>query len=327
MPARLLIASVTALLLVCASVGATTLQGKFLQNCPASVPLIHDDAIVNPGVPGGADHWHTVVGAKMNAASTPASLLSGPTTCFIQGNHSAYWAPAIVAQDGTLVGVTSMSSYYAANWLNTNAIPGGKIQPPPFGLRMIAGNSKSTTTQDPTFVHFACDTSAAEGAPKTTIPASCPAGVGIVANVNFQGCWNGRDLDSSDHKSHVAYSRTKTDANGVSLGQGCPDGWVGIPTIQSEFHYSPKAVGGLLDSDHGVGPAGHSMHADVMFAWQPQTIAELMKCVNDPARNLPSSPLCGVFTSNSSAWLGPLNAWADQITYVQANGGPAGGPA
>jgi hypothetical protein len=51
-----------------APAGATTLQGKFLQNCPASVPLIHDDAIVNPGVVGGADHWHTVVGGKMNAA-------------------------------------------------------------------------------------------------------------------------------------------------------------------------------------------------------------------------------------------------------------------
>jgi hypothetical protein len=308
-----------------APAGATTLQGKFLQNCPASVPLIHDDAIVNPGVVGGADHWHTVVGGKMNAGSTPASLLSGPTTCFIQDNHTAYWAPAIVATDGSLVGVSSMSSYYHANWLNTAALPGGKIQPPPFGLRMIAGNGKSTVPQSSDIIHFSCD--APGQSPVTTIPTSCPAGVGVVADVNFQRCWNGRDLDSSDHKSHVGYGGAKTDANGNPLGQGCPDGWVGIPTVEAEFHYPAKAVGGLLDSDHGVGPAGHSMHADVMFAWQGQTIAELMKCVNDPARNQPSSPLCGVFTSPSSSWLPPLLGWANKITYVQANGSPAAGPA
>jgi hypothetical protein len=308
-----------------ASANATTLQGKFLQNCPNS-GVAKIDPIVNPGVlDGGADHIHTFHGGTPSPSATAPVLLGGPTTCFIQDNHTLYWMSAIIATDGSTVGAGSMSSYYCACWLNTAALPGGKIQPPPFGLSMIAGDSKSTTTQSATIIHFSCD--APGQSPVTTIPKTCPAGVGIVADINYPNCWNGRDLDSPDHKSHVAYNRTKFDASGNPLGQGCPDGWVGIPQVQAEFHFPPKAVGGRLDSDHGTDPAGHSMHADVRFAWQGQTIAELMKCVNDPARNSTSSPLCGVFTSPSSAWLPPLLGWANKLTYVQANGNPAAAPA
>jgi hypothetical protein len=299
----ILLALTAAVLCLPAQAGASTLQGKFLQNCPSS-GVLKIDPIVNPGVPdGGADHIHN----------------------FFGGNHTLYWTSVIIATDGSVVSAGSFSSYYAANWLNTAALPGGKIQPPPFGLRMIAGNSKSTTAQSSDIIHFSCD--APGQSPVTSIPKSCPAGVGVVADITYPNCWNGRDLDSPDHKAHVAYSRAKYDANGVYQGIGCPDGWVGIPTVLAEFHYPAKAVGGRLDSDHGTDPAGHSMHADAIFAWQGQTIAELAKCLNDPARNQPSSPLCGVFTSSTSTWLPPLLGWASKVTYVQANGNPAAPPA
>lgn len=330
---KLLLALIAAVLCLPAQAGASTLQGKFLQQCSASNQLIKDDAIVNPGVPGGSDHWHTVQGGFMDANSTPGSLLAGPSNCVIKDNHTAYWMPAIVASDGSLVGASAFHSYYAANWLNTSALPGGKIQPPPFGLRMIAGDSKSTVPQSSDIIKFGCTAATwPDGTGTglfTTIPTAdkCPAGSGMRAMIAYPNCWNGRDLDSPDHKSHVAYNRTKFDSNGASLGQGCPDGWVGIPAVQAEFFFPAKAFGGRLDSDHGTDPPGHSMHADVMFAWQGQTIAELMKCVNDSARNSPSSPLCGQFTSSTSSWLPPLLGWANKVTYVQANGNPAAPPA
>lgn len=319
-----LTAALAAVAILAASAQASTLQGKFLQNCPASQKLVKDDAIVNPGQPGGADHWHTVMGGRMDAYSTSPTLLAGPTTCFIEGNHSAYWMPAIVAPDGSLVGATSFSSYYAAAWMNTNAIPGGKIQPPPFGLRMIAGNSKSTTTQSPDIVKFSCNR---PGDPiLLTIPTSCATGVGVRALINYPNCWDGVHLDTADHKSHVGYGITKYATDGTRLGTGCPDGWVPIPQVQAEFFFPPTAVGGMLDSDHGTGPAGRTMHADVMFAWQGQTISELLKCVNDTARNLPTSPLCGQFTSTTSPWLPPLIGWANKVTYVKPDGTPAPAP-
>jgi hypothetical protein len=34
-------------------------------------------------------------------------------------------------------------------------------------------------------------------------PTSCPSG--IRAQINFPSCWDGKNLDASDHKSHVAF--------------------------------------------------------------------------------------------------------------------------
>ena len=33
----------------------------------------------------------------------------------------------------------------------------------------------------------------------------CPAGSYLSAKIVFPGCWDGRNLDSADHKSHMAY--------------------------------------------------------------------------------------------------------------------------
>jgi hypothetical protein len=50
----------------------------------------------------------------------------------------------------------------------------------------------------------------------------------VVAEVHFPDCWNGKDLDSTDHQSHVAFQ---------SGGQ-CPSTHpVPIPQIQLEFGY------------------------------------------------------------------------------------------
>lgn len=51
---------------------------------------------------------------------------------------------------------------------------------------------------------------------KAYIDANCPDG--IRAELQFPSCWNGRDIDSPDHKSHVAYPSL------VMTGD-CPDGY------------------------------------------------------------------------------------------------------
>jgi hypothetical protein len=62
----------------------------------------------------------------------------------------------------------------------------------------------------------------------------CPGG--IRATVIFPSCWDGVNLDSPDHKSHVAYSTAKG-ANALA-GDKCPSTHpVRIPQVMYEiFH-------------------------------------------------------------------------------------------
>jgi hypothetical protein len=75
----------------------------------------------------------------------------------------------------------------------------------PEGFRMLAGDpalrSFSDTVQQ-NAVSFAClgtNTAQTNGFPNI----KCPDG--LRAQIFFPSCWNGVDLDSADHKSHVVY--------------------------------------------------------------------------------------------------------------------------
>lgn len=80
-----------------------------------------------------------------------------------------------------------------------------QLQAFPEGFRMLAGDpglrSFSDTVQQ-NAVSFAClGTSTAQTSGFPDI--KCPDG--LRAQIFFPSCWNGVDLDSADHKSHVVY--------------------------------------------------------------------------------------------------------------------------
>lgn len=72
-----------------------------------------------------------------------------------------------------------------------------------------------------------CDSSDSAGFPATPCPG------GIRATVIFPSCWDGKNLDSVDHRSHVAYGP------GAALaGDRCPDTHpVRIPQVMYEIMY------------------------------------------------------------------------------------------
>ena len=65
---------------------------------------------------------------------------------------------------------------------------------------------------------------------------------------------------------------------------------------------------------------------DLWEAQDPIMQAELTKCLNDTGRSLPSSPLCGLFTSPTSPWIKPLVDWTNHVSYVKADGTAAASP-
>ena len=241
--------------------------GAMRVNCSLS-HMNYDDPIVFPGKKRST-HLHAYFGnTDVDYSSTSESIAnSGNTTC-TGGitNRTAYWAPAVVdtvtRKPVMPWGENGLQVYYKTGY---RGVPSNQVVNMPAGLRMIAGNATSTTPQTGGHLIYYCESNPN---PQFSFP-NCAPGDRLVMAVEFPQCWNGRDLDSPDHKSHMAYG-----AWGPQFGRngaGCPASHpVPIPSITQNFRY-PVPAGGManwrLVSDMYEGPAGYSGHADWWNGW------------------------------------------------------------
>jgi hypothetical protein len=219
----------------------------------------YDDPIVYPGEVGRA-HLHTFfANTGTNAASTANSLTTtGGSTCFGGTvNRSAYWVPtAIDARTGAPMAPTHGIFYYKSGYGGVKPLA---IKAMPAGLRMIAGNGAATTAaQASEHGGWSC------GGPRTSSIPACPAGGELRLIIEFPQCWNGRDLDAPDHKSHMAYTIGET---------GCPSTHpVAIPVITFNIIWligpGDDTSQWRLSSDmYTGGSGGYSFHGDWFNGW------------------------------------------------------------
>lgn len=101
----------------------------------------------------------------------------------------------------------------------------------------------------------------------TSIP-TC-AGPGLRLNVRFGDCWDGENLDSSDHKSHVAYSTYSKDVDGWVCPKSHP---VLLPILRLHVRY-PVNGGPDVRLSPGDVDAGH---ADFFNGWDQQKLSQLV---------------------------------------------------
>ena len=232
--------------------------GDFRETCQFS-HMSYDDPIAAPGSVGA--HLHTFLGnTGTNANSTATSLATtGNSTC--EGgtlNRTAYWVPSLIdTTDGTPQVPSDSMIYYKQGY---NNIPSASIKPFPVGLRILAGNPGSSSAQSST--GFTCYNPNGTVTSTQSIPTDCPAGSTLVIGVAFPQCWDGVNLDSPDHKSHMAYP-----------GNGCPASHpvalTGI-TINVDYKVGPNGTSKWRLSsdnyDHSL-PGGFSTHADWFGGW------------------------------------------------------------
>ena len=232
--------------------------GAFREPCSFS-HMAFDDPIVYPNKPG-ASHLHTFFGnSQLNAASTVDSVMgAGDSTCMGGTlNRSAYWVPTLIdIRTGQPMVADGALFYYKTGHLGVRS---ETIQAFPKGLRIIAGDSGKTTAQTGATVRLEC--SSGFGGHNPAIP-SCPAGDTLTFVVVFPQCWDGINLDSPDHKSHMAYG----------TGSGCPGSHpVPLPEITVNVGYKiHEANSGAflrLSSDKNSLPGGYSLHADWFNGW------------------------------------------------------------
>ncbi len=279
--------------------GAPDIVGAFRFICGAG-QLSYDDPILFPGQPGKS-HLHQYYGnVTANAHSTYASLrAAGDSTCNWTGqgvaaNRSAYWMPAMLDGKGNVVKPDYVSIYYkqrpqsdptVSNPANAKYL--GKAIQLPNGIKFIFGWDPTGANQGRTgSLRFNCQGST--GTPGnysslTTALANCPAGNQLGALIEAPECWDGKNLDSPDHRSHVAYA-----SYGTWGYLKCPTTHpYNIPTFTLGAWYTVAAGDNTtlwsLSSDHMAPgqPKGHTFHADFFMAWDP-TVHDMwwQNCIN-----------------------------------------------
>ena len=256
-------------------------DGAFRIPCSVS-HMSNDDPIVYPNQPG-ASHSHTFFGnTSTNSKSDLMNLIAtGNSTC--NGgimNKSAYWVPSMIdtvthapiAPDGALI-------YYKSG--DIGYIGPEPIVAPPTGLRMIAGNSKATPADAATIPgHFTCKTPTGTTPWSKTIP-NCNVGDVLTMEINYPQCWDGINLDSPDHKAHMA---DRIYLSNTSIVQTCPaDHPIKIPAIAINVNYTitkaNQAANWRLASDNyaSTTAGGYSAHADYVVGWDKTLLPSIVK--------------------------------------------------
>lgn len=240
--------------------------------------LAYDDPIVYPGQTG-ASHLHVFFGnTGANAGSSYSSLrTSGDSTC--DGgplNRSAYWMPAVFDQAGAVVVPDDIEVYYKAE----NASNPSQVQEFPNGLRMIGGSPGPAATWG-----WGCDSGLNKEIP------SCGSGR-LTATVRFPYCWDGQNLDSADHRSHMAYGTNNTWGS-------CPASHpVHLPEITELFHWNNASGSGnwYLASDRAgmitPAPDGSTLHADWFGAWEDSIESRFVQNCLRGSRSASNGNLC-----------------------------------
>ncbi len=211
----------------------------------------------------GAAHDHTFIGNRfVDANTTTKSLLAGETSCAggIR-NLSSYWFPTLLDSAGRRQEPTQLKIYYKSGYIE----PRQKIVSAPKGLRLIGGFDSKSGSMNGAFWG-----DCARG--KDNI-RGCRQGDTLSAWIHFPQCWDGKRLDSKDHRSHVVYG------SGIS---GCPSSHPAvIPAITVVAEWTIKDDNGTqgwrLSSDAGDGAPGASLHADWWNGWKQEVMDEFVE--------------------------------------------------
>lgn len=197
-----------------------------------------DNVIVAPGVSNGAHHMHDYVGNEStDAFSTNNSLAAARTTCD-NGDLSSYYWPVLRLRDGKAerdaeapgggrdgnVGTILRPKQVT---LTFRGSPVGKVTAMPRFLRVITGDAKAFTNGTANAnASWSC-TGFEDRQLKDKYPI-CPKGSDVVRTFSFQSCWDGRNTDSANHRTHVAFA---------DRGGRCPKGFTAVPQLVQRITY------------------------------------------------------------------------------------------
>ncbi|WP_392669994.1 DUF1996 domain-containing protein [Streptomyces sp. LN785] len=246
-----------------------------------------DNVIVAPGVSNGAHHMHDYVGNQANDAfAGDDDLANGDTSCRNQGDRSTYYWPVLRLQNGTAendaaadgggkdqnVGEIQTPSQVTLKFVGN---PTGRVTAMPRFLRIITGDAKALTNGDANAnASWSC-TGFENRQLKDKYPI-CPDGSQVVRSFAFQSCWDGRNTDSANHRTHVAFAQ----------GDGrCPNGFKAIPQLVQRIVYDvPPGPGFAVDSFPEQLHKPVTDHGDFINVFDDKLMKKVVSCINGGRR-------------------------------------------
>ncbi|KAM0747454.1 hypothetical protein T439DRAFT_349869 [Meredithblackwellia eburnea MCA 4105] len=273
--------------------------------CQKQLLVTRAGPLTNPGTVSG--HAHSIAGGSgFNLIMDfDTARSSACTSCQVKQDLSNYWYPHLYFhwKNGSFTAVDggTLLVYYLPR---NNSADKDKVQAFPDGFRMLAGNpyvrSYDPNSEEPKAIGWNC---IGGGGRNPWFPTeNCPvrhvfllflvfhtdfsnSKDGMRGEVMFPSCWNGKDLDSSSHQSHVAYPE------GGESG-ACPEGYpVRIETLFFEMWWSVdgfktnwgEAMNTTMPWVLSTGdPTGYSLHGDFLNGWDRTILQKAIDtCTSD----------------------------------------------
>ncbi|MFF7892134.1 DUF1996 domain-containing protein [Streptomyces sp. NPDC007907] len=270
-------------------------RGSFATSCGVNENGLFnsDNIIAAPGVTNGAHHFHDYVGNQSNNAfASDQDLAKAETSCDDQGDKSSYYWPVVRLQNGAqeqdaqkpgggiegnageIVTPKQVTLTFVGN-------PREKVTAMPRLLRIITGDAKSFVN-GPANANASWSCTGFEDRQLKDKYPLCPQGSDVVRTFKFQSCWDGRNIDSANHRTHVAFA----DAAG-----NCPSGFRPIPQLVQRIVYDIDAPslqdGGRTTPLFAVDSFPEQLHkpvtdhGDFINIFDEDLMGEMVDCIND----------------------------------------------
>lgn len=255
-------------------------RGTFVSRCGTNQNGHNnpDNFIVAPGVRNGAHHLHDYVGnLSADGNSTNESLQAAGTTCRA-GDKSTYFWPVIRLRDrngggaadaenphniGRVIRPSSVTLQFRGN------ATGDVVAMPGF-LRVLTGDAKASINGGANGnARWTC--SGFTNRFTTKYPL-CPRGSQLQRVLEFPGCWDGTNIDSANHRTHVAFP----DRRGA-----CPQGMKAIPQLRMTLTYNvPRGPVFAVDAFPEVKHSPTTDHGDFVNVMPEQLMSRVVGCIN-----------------------------------------------
>ncbi|MFF6874573.1 DUF1996 domain-containing protein [Streptomyces sp. NPDC012474] len=273
--------------------GDTGSTGTFTTECGTNGNNLFnsDNLIVAPGVDNGAHHTHDYVGNQNNDAfSSDDDLANADTSCQNQSDKSTYYWPVLRLQDGSNefdaqdagggaegnVGTILEASQAEIKFVGNKK---GDVVAMPKFLRVITGDAKAFTNGlNNANTSFSC--TGFEDRQVTDKYVVCPEGSQVVRTSNFQSCWDGQNIDSANHRDHVAF---------VQADGSCANGFQAIPQLQVRLVYdvpAPTIENGQVQNPYAVDGFPEQLHKpitdhnDFINVMDENLMNKVVQCIN-----------------------------------------------
>ena len=146
-------------------------------------------------------------------------------------------------------------------------------------LRIITGDAKAFTNGDKN-ANALLSCTGFEDRQLTDKYPICPQGSQVVRTSNFQSCWDGQNIDSANHRDHVAF---------VQQDGSCPNDFKAIPQLQVRLVYkvpAPTIQNGQVKNPYAVDGFPEQLHKpitdhdDFINVMDDNLMNKVVNCIN-----------------------------------------------